>query len=175
MSFRNRTKPGNPSKVVLPITPMLDMTFQLLFFFIVNFKATPTLQEGQLEMALPSQQATSNRDNQVQRPDPHDVEVQFPAELTVKVRTQLVEGSAGFISALSVQHNEREDQVDGLLKGLKAFLEAKRETLAEGKRDNIKVQGDGKLKVREMMKVMDVCRQAGFTNVSMVPPEDFGR
>jgi biopolymer transport protein ExbD len=173
VSFRNRSKPGNPSKVVLPITPMLDMTFQLLFFFIVNFKATPTLQEGQLEMALPSEQATSNPNNQVERPKGNDPDIVFPADVTVKVRTQLVEGNAGFISALAVSVNEKEEQVDGGLKGLKAVLEAKREGLSQ--KDNIKVQGDGKLKVKEMMKVMDVCRQAGFTNVSMVPPEDFGR
>ena len=36
----------------------------------------------------------------------------------------------------------------------------------------IKVQGDSKLKVRSVMKVMDACRQAGFGNVSFVPPED---
>jgi len=174
VSFRNRAKPGNPSKVVLPITPMLDMTFQLLFFFIVNFKATPTLQEGELAMALPSEQATSNPNTPVAQPKAHD-EIEFPSELTVKVRTQLVEGNAGFISALAIQHNENENGVDGGLKGLKAALEAKRENLPEGKRDNIKVQGDGKLKVRELMKVMDTCRQAGFKNVSMVPPEDFGR
>src|SRR5262249_49486137 len=120
----------------------------------------------------PSEQATSNN-NPVERPKGNDPEIQFPADVTVKVRTQLVEGNAGFISSLSVVTNEKEEQVDGLLKGLKDFLVAKREKLTQ--KDNIKVQGDGKLKVREMMKVMDVCRQAGFTNVSMVPPEDFGR
>jgi biopolymer transport protein ExbD len=42
-------------------------------------------------------------------------------------------------------------------------------------KEAIKVQGDGKLKVRNVMKVMDKCREAGFGNVSFVPPEDFGR
>jgi hypothetical protein len=35
----------------LPITPMLDMSFQLLAFFIMTFKSTPT--EGQIAMTLP--------------------------------------------------------------------------------------------------------------------------
>jgi biopolymer transport protein ExbD len=35
----------------LPITPMLDMSFQLLAFFIMTFKPTPT--EGQIAMSLP--------------------------------------------------------------------------------------------------------------------------
>src|SRR5215510_11013444 len=36
----------------LPITPMLDMSFQLLAFFIMTFKPTPT--EGQIPLALPA-------------------------------------------------------------------------------------------------------------------------
>src|SRR4051812_32054921 len=108
---------------------MLDMTFQLLFFFIVNFKATPTMQEGELAMALPSEQATSNPNNPVAQPKPHDAEIEFPSDLTVKVRTQLVEGNAGFISAMSIQHDADEKPVEGGLKGLKAALEAKRENL----------------------------------------------
>ena len=35
----------------LPITPMLDMSFQLLAFFIMTFKPAPT--EGQLMLTLP--------------------------------------------------------------------------------------------------------------------------
>src|SRR5687768_10079620 len=35
----------------LPITPMLDMTFQLLAFFITTFNPTPP--EGHLDLALP--------------------------------------------------------------------------------------------------------------------------
>ncbi len=35
----------------LPITPMLDMSFQLLAFFIMTFKPAPT--EGQIAMSLP--------------------------------------------------------------------------------------------------------------------------
>ena len=48
-----RKKPEADSKIVLPITPMLDMTFQLLFFFIINFH--PADLEGQMDMALPSE------------------------------------------------------------------------------------------------------------------------
>ena len=55
-----RKKPEADSKVVLPITPMLDMTFQLLFFFIINFH--PADLEGQMDMALPSEQVTRAKD-----------------------------------------------------------------------------------------------------------------
>ena len=100
-------------------------------------------------------------------------EPEFPSDLTVKVRTQLDGTNDGEISALFVRNLEgREEPVDGLT-GLRKFLKDKRETLTN--KEAIKVQGDGKLKVRSVMKVMDVCRKAGFPNVSFVPPEDFGR
>lgn len=37
----------------LPITPMLDMSFQLLAFFILTFNPAPT--EGQIALALPQE------------------------------------------------------------------------------------------------------------------------
>src|SRR5205823_11449705 len=38
----------------LPITPMLDMSFQLMAFFIFTFRPAPT--EGQIAMSLPKQE-----------------------------------------------------------------------------------------------------------------------
>src|SRR3954467_5101865 len=45
------------SEVEIPITPMLDMAFQLLTFFILTYRPAPT--EGQFAMnLLPPQPAT---------------------------------------------------------------------------------------------------------------------
>ena len=33
-----RYRPGPPDEVAFPVTPMLDMAFQLLAFFILTFK-----------------------------------------------------------------------------------------------------------------------------------------
>ena len=176
MSFRHRSKPGNPSKIVLPITPMLDMTFQLLFFFIVNFRPAPATVEGQLEMALPTETTTANPNKPNEKPQGTDKDLDFPSDLTVKVRTQLDGTNDGAISALAIRSLDgKETPVDGGLDGLQKRLAAMREDGAVQQKSNIKVQGDGKLKVRALMEVMDACRLAGFSNVSMVPPEDFVR
>src|SRR5947207_9141162 len=60
--MRRRRKPSEHVEPDLPITPMLDMSFQLLSFFIMTFKPAPT--EGQIAMSLPpaeegSQSATA--------------------------------------------------------------------------------------------------------------------
>jgi len=50
---RHRQKPDHVEPD-LPITPMLDMSFQLLAFFIMTFH--PTQTEGQIMVALPKQE-----------------------------------------------------------------------------------------------------------------------
>jgi biopolymer transport protein ExbD len=168
-----RTTGPNESKIVLPITPMLDMTFQLLFFFITSFN--PADQEGQIEMALPSEviKATDKPDPQA-APDKDPLD--FPVDLTVKVRTQLDGVNDGEISALFIQNIEgKQEPIDGGLTGLRNYLTKRHQETQGPSKDNIKVQGDSKLKVKSLMRVMDECRKAGYKNVSMVPPEDFGR
>jgi len=47
-----RFRPSSPNEVVFPVTPMLDMAFQLLAFFIVTFKAPSA--ETHLNLDLPA-------------------------------------------------------------------------------------------------------------------------
>src|SRR6266851_2114781 len=49
-----RTSFDRPGSVDMPITPMLDMTFQLLFFFIVNYH--PPINEGEINYNLPARE-----------------------------------------------------------------------------------------------------------------------
>ena len=168
--FRDRRQPGADSKIILPITPMLDMTFQLLFFFIINFH--PADLEGQMDMALPSEKITQGEADPKKAPD-KEATPDFPSDLTVKVRTQQDESSQGGISAIFVRDlGGKEELVNGL-DGLKRYLEEKRAALTN--KEAIKVLGDSKLRLKHVLSVMDVCRSAGFQNISFVPPEDFGR
>src|SRR5207253_2349025 len=88
-------------------------------------------------------------------PKGFDPELDFPSDLTVKVRTQtLGNATDGAISDLAIRGaTGQEEQVDGrgeaaMLARLKAKLIQKREELQHPAKNNIKVQGDGKLKVR---------------------------
>jgi biopolymer transport protein ExbD len=178
--MRERKPDGPAAEVALPITPMLDMAFQLLFFFIMTFN--PADLEGQMDLSLPSdaeKQAHDQKDVNPESKTDKNPEPEFPSDLTVKARTQLDGRNDGEISALFVQGIDgKPDSISGndeksLLQGLYDYLNNKRESLTN--KDAIKVQGDGKLKVKAIIKVMDACRKAGFTNVSFVPPEDFGK
>jgi biopolymer transport protein ExbD len=172
MGMHDRSKGDAESRVVLPITPMLDMTFQLLFFFIVNFN--PADLEGQIDMALPSEAKQAHNQKDV-KPDqqPDKEALDFPADLTVEVRTQFDERSQGGISALFVRDlSGKAENVNGL-EGLKAYLTQKRTTVTN--KESIKIRADAKLRIRYLMQVMDVCRNADFPNVSFVPPDEAGR
>ena len=173
-----RRRIASAAKVALPITPMLDMTFQLLFFFIMNFN--PADLEGQMDMSLPSEDIKANTIDKANPKDAPDKvpEPEFPSDLTVQVRTQNAEGSEGGISALSVKGLDGKEEpvpVEGRygLDGLKKYLEDKRATVTH--KEAIKIRGDNKLRIKHLMKVMDICKAAGYTNTSLIPPEDLGR
>jgi biopolymer transport protein ExbD len=154
----------------LPVTPMLDMAFQLLAFFVMTYH--PSDLEGQMDLSLPSEKISKAEDqSKVDASAAADKKpIDLPSNLTVQVRTQQDGIHNGMISALALQDEAGQQPVDNLDK-LKAVLEKKRETVEN--KDNIKLQADGKLKWDGVVQVMDVCRQAGFKNISFVPPPDY--
>jgi biopolymer transport protein ExbD len=158
-----RRKPEAGSKVVLPITPMLDMTFQLLFFFIINFHSAPS--EGVMDTGLAATPAQGKQGDDVVNGPPHE-----PADLTVRVRTQ---PQTGDISALAVENNLAKDEYSAGpdLVAMEKFLREKRAALTN--KDVVALQGDGELKIRNLILVSDVCRKAGFKDVNFVKPQDF--
>jgi biopolymer transport protein ExbD len=156
-----------PSRVEVAVTPMLDMTFQLLFFFILNYH--PSALEGQMSMALPNdkQEAKALKPEDVKTgSDPEDNTL--PADLTVNVKTQNDGYNNGTISQLTVVGRDGEKPVKDL-DGLKSYLESVKESLTN--KEDIKIQGDSRLAWGEVIRVMDVCTKAGFRPGFAAPPD----
>ena len=167
-----RRRTDSDAKIALPITPMLDMTFQLLFFFIMNFN--PADLEGQMDMSLPSESPTADK-KPPDKPVPVDQtpEPEFKADLTIQVRTRRGEDSTGSINGIFVRGLDgKEDSVKDI-DGLRQYLKDKQATLTN--KDSLKIRGDNHLRIKYLMKVMDACKAEGFTNTSLIPPEDLGR
>jgi biopolymer transport protein ExbD len=167
VTIRRKAEPGPEPN--LPVTPMLDMAFQLLAFFVMTYH--PSDLEGQMDLNLPSENIT-------QAPKPEDVKpdaasdkkpLELPANLTVIVRTQRDNVNNGLISGLTLQDDAGPQQVDNLAK-LRDELKKRHATVANN--ENIRIQGDSKLRWDAMVEVMDVCQQAGFKNISFVAPPD---
>jgi biopolymer transport protein ExbD len=172
----SRSRPRDPGpEVTLPITPMLDMTFQLLFFFIATYHR-PTGLEGQMDLALPSEAKAKAPDetlvdtNQMSSDDTPDLD----ADVTVIVQTQTAGTQTDSISALTIR--DRTDvhvDYDPALAELQAKLkDVVQQRTQEGKKLAVRIQGDARLKWKGVVKVMDACRKAGFDNVGFVAPPD---
>src|SRR5262245_36396794 len=81
----------------LPITPMLDMSFQLLAFFIMTFQPTPT--EGQIALTLPKEEGGQNASSipspvDDNKPKHYIVRVSATDTGTIEKMTIMEEGSA---------------------------------------------------------------------------------
>ncbi|MHB1425705.1 MAG: ExbD/TolR family protein [Gemmataceae bacterium] len=163
-----RRKSDKGPEPTLPVTPMLDMAFQLLAFFVMTYH--PSDLEGQMELSLPSEaisQAQSAEDVKSDAAPDKNQDLKLAANVTVIVRTQRDNVNMGDISGIALQDDAGTTPVDSLDK-LLAELKARRATVEN--KENIKIQADSKMKWEKVINVMDVCQQAGFKNISFVPP-----
>src|SRR5262245_4455989 len=137
-----------PVDVTLPITPMLDMSFQLLFYFVMTFQAANAL-EGHIDMLLPRGGTTqAKKPEQVDLTKDSDVDLAQQAEITVEVTSR-----RGEINGLTIREKTRSTTVPGL-KVLKPMLQKLRSELG-GTATRITILADSRLKYARLMEVMD--------------------
>jgi biopolymer transport protein ExbD len=165
--------PEERQGVVMPITPMLDMTFQLLFFFILNYH--PNALEGQMDLSLPAPQENKAKE-QPDTPMPSGSETdEVPAQVKVIVRTQQGTDSEGMISRVTVEELTGQtdiDVVNGKLDDLRKHLERIGENVDNKK--SVLIKADAKLKWGRIVQVMDACRKAGFTDIGFAELPETG-
>jgi biopolymer transport protein ExbD len=151
------------------ITPMLDLAFQILLFFIMTYHPSQ-LEEGQMDLSLPDAAQTQAESPKDANPLPSTTgELELPSEVTVFVKTQHSEQSPGDISLITVQDKVKkhdEEKTPGFFK----YLERLRPGLSN--QNDIKIQADSGLKYSHVMEIMDLCTRAGFKNISFGPPAD---
>jgi biopolymer transport protein ExbD len=157
-------------EVELPIVPFLDMSFQILFFFIMNYH--PSALEGQMDLSLPA--AGEARAQSIEQVDPNnvpDTEIEMKSELTVVIRTPHDNINDGAISQISVTGDQGGTDVSSV-EGLEKYLKSVQKDLTN--KTDIKIQADSRLKYYFVVQVMDACVKAGYPNVGFAPPPDMG-
>jgi biopolymer transport protein ExbD len=132
--------------VEIPVTPMLDMAFQLLTFFILTYKPMPT--EGQFVMnVMPAAPATDINAKPPEQNVPND---DMPAELKT-LPTILRAGEGGSLGRITLGETEVHGGVEQLKKELDTIFN---DPTLPFEQTLIKV--DPALKYSALMQVIDV-------------------
>ena len=189
---KNRHAARPADKIALPIVPMLDMSFQLLFFFIITYN--PGRVEGQMAMNLPATgdpKALKQQDVDINKPS--DTELDVPSDFVVAVKyyeqtvtlairdSEKVYDIGKIIDMDKMTRDEQRKELDKLLvkltEKLKEKLAEKIKDKKEGEKlqDNVKIEANSKLKYSMLVGVMDACLSAGYKQVGFAPPPDIGQ
>jgi biopolymer transport protein ExbD len=146
------------------VTPMLDMTFQLLFYFIFNFH--PPIAEGQIDLSLPA----ASQEN-LEQPEAAGRGLE-PAE--ADEYTIAVYAPHGFIDLLTFRVRNFDAEALPVNGGLKA-LEARLRGIPKPKDGNgfkppiLKIEADNKLRYAELMMLISLCRELGLSRIDVQP------
>ena len=174
----------------LIITPMLDMSFQILAFFIMTYH--PSAMEGHIPGSLvpPDDVAKKSKDTVANPVDnlsvPEDLlDPSLNEAITIKVKSvpkaqeegTRIEGSPDQIQIKSTLETEWETVAQDVgknvtdkqaMKDLEARL---KEMVKKGStKANLKIAADGDLRQQYVMMVYDTCKKAGFDKIHFVPP-----
>jgi biopolymer transport protein ExbD len=165
------------------ITPMLDMAFQLLAFFVMTYH--PSALEGHIDASLlpPSNIAIQGKQQQDKNAAPVDM-VPDDKE-TVKVIVKAVkrgqsEGKRGDGEPSQIFVKRPEDvnpelvadadqDLDSALKKLRERLKSMQ---AKGAKASVNIEADSELKHQYFIRVYDACKSADFAAVGFVAPPD---
>ncbi len=167
------------------VTPMLDMTFQILFFLIMNFHLPSP--EGQVDLILPAEDSGSPTQAPADALDKTDNEYRLRLVCggqegegqgniaTMTWRPKSDKQSTRIPPVKPAENNEQQDyfrSLDANLYGL--FLKLREvEPKEGGPQPTIQIECDKRLRYSELLRVMDVARKMKFTNVGVMPiPKD---
>ena len=144
-------------EVELQVTPMLDMAFQLLTFFILTYRAAP--MEGQFSMnLLPAAPAIKMDAKEPPNSDAKNADV--PQQLRT-MTTQLRANPDGTLGQVNLEEIEVQG-MDQLRAKLKDILDPAKELPFE----QALIQADPNLKYEELMKVIDVFSSLKINKIS---------
>ncbi|HEY1067056.1 MAG TPA: biopolymer transporter ExbD [Pirellulales bacterium] len=152
MSGHKKRKRGPDDKVDIQMTPMLDMIFQLLVFFILTFN--PGEQEGQLEVQMSSTAGASSA---------APTTIQDMAEIELGVPLVLKASSAGGLAGITIGSHSVTTMPE---------LRSRVEQLAAGDPEAMKVDltASSNLDYQYVMQAIEVMGRVGVKNINFGAP-----
>lgn len=153
---RRAKRPRPPEEVAFPVTPFLDMAFQLLAFFILTFQ--PPSQETRLDLYLPTVPATlptapRGREIASNLEDP-DLET----DLLVRAEAD----DRGALSSLKFGET-RIPNVADLESRIRQYNQ-----LLNGRPLRVRFQAPDRLRYEDAAKVIGACEAAGVSSIRLI-------
>jgi biopolymer transport protein ExbD len=180
MSKRKAEEPE--AQIVLPVTPFLDMTFQLMFFFLATFNPS-SIKEGQMDLSLPAKSEPAAKDLSQVSPtsESHKEEIDDKASVTINLRGQKDPRNRGKISYLTINtDNSTDEEIKATEEDRERILSEKLAKVkpAEGVDDKgkkkvptVRMAADADVRWAQVMRIMDVCYKTGYQVSFIKPPE----
>jgi biopolymer transport protein ExbD len=155
-----RYRPGPPDEVAFPVTPMLDMAFQLLAFFIITFK--PPSAETHLDLNLPATPvALPSASLGSAQPIPaRNVDTDLENDLLVRAEAN----DLGDLKVLKLGEAPVSDLAT-LGKRLRLYTQ-----LLEGKPLRVRLVADDTLRYEPAARIIATCSAAGVAAIRLTPP-----
>jgi biopolymer transport protein ExbD len=155
-----RYRPGPPEEVAFPVTPMLDMAFQLLAFFIITFK--PPSAETHLDLDLPATPVALPAATQGNaQPTPaRNVDTDLENDLLIRAEAD----DLGDLKALKLGEARVADLAT-LGKRLRLYTQ-----LLQGKPLRVRLVADDSLRYEPAARIIATCSAAGVAAIRLTPP-----
>lgn len=153
---------GAPIEVQFPVTPMLDMAFQLLAFFVLTFQA-PTA-ETRLDLYLPTTPAAlpgSALGRAAEAPARKlDLDLDLENDLVIRARAD----DLGDLASLALNDTPVPD-----LAALADRLGRYARVLGD-RPLRVRLVGDDRLRYEEAARIVGVCTSAGVASIRLAGP-----
>ena len=157
---RRRRRGESPVEVEFPVTPMLDMAFQLLAFFVLTFQS-PTA-ETRIDLYLPTTPIAlpGSPDGQARSTPPRKSDLDLENDLRIRAEAD----ELGDLKRLKLGDTPLPD-----LKALGDRLRRYAEVL-DGRPLRVRISADDRLRYEEAAKIIGTCNTAGVASIRLSNP-----
>ena len=151
---------GAPIEVQFPVTPMLDMAFQLMAFFVLTFQA-PTA-ETRLDLYLPTTPAAlpGSPGGRATEPTARKIDLDLENDLVIRARAD----DLGDLASLTLNDSPVPD-----LAALADRLGRYAKVLGE-RPLRVRLVADDRLRYEEAARIVGVCTSAGVASIRLADP-----
>ncbi len=149
-----------PIEVQFPVTPMLDMAFQLLAFFVLTFQ-TPS-SETRLDLYLPATPAAlpGSSDGQATQAPSRRADLDLENDLWIRAEAD----ELGDLKSLSLGESHLPD-VAALADRLRRY-----NRVLNGRPLRVRLVADDRLRYEEAARIVGACSTAGVDAIRLADP-----